>query len=163
MLPAAAVRTARGLVAASVSLVLAVFGANAASAEVGARDKYILFCAGCHGMEGEGGGGGGGMKRIAPFPPAIGVFLNDPQGREYLANVGGVTSAGMTETETAAVLNYLLLSFGQASLSRTFVPYTAEEIRSFRENRVPDPLALRREIDARLEKVGLQLPPYEWD
>jgi hypothetical protein len=156
-------RMARSLLAASASLVLVVFCVAAAPGEVGARDKYVLFCAGCHGMEGEGGGGGGGMKRISPFPPAIGVFLNDSQGRMYLANVGGVTSAGMTEAETAAVLNYILLSFGQASTPPTFVPYTPAEIRGLRESRVRDPLALRREIAARLEKVGLQLPPYEWD
>ena len=155
--------TARSLLAASVALVLVVFCVAAAPGEVGARDKYVLFCAGCHGMEGEGGGGGGGMKRIFPFPPAIGVFLNDSQGRVYLANVGGVTSAGMTDAETAAVLNYVLLSFGQSSLPTTFVPYTPEEIRGLRESRVHDPFALRREIDERLEKEGLQLPPYEWD
>jgi hypothetical protein len=156
-------RTARSLLAASVSLVLVVFCVAADSGAVGARDKYILFCAGCHGMEGEGGGGGGGMKRIFPFAPALGVFLNDSQGRAYLANVGGVTSAGMTDVETAAVLNYILLSFGQASLPATFAPYTPEEIRALRASRVHDPLALRREIAARLERVGLQLPPYEWD
>ena len=69
----------------------------------------------------------------------------------------------MTEAETAAVLNYILLSFGRSSTPTTFVPYTPEEIRVLRESRVHDPLALRREIDARLERVGLQLPPYEWD
>jgi hypothetical protein len=156
-------RAARSALAASVALSVAVACVEAAAGEAGARDKYILFCAGCHGMEGEGGGGGGGMKRISAFPPAIGVFLNDSQGRAYLANVGGVTSAGMSDAETAAVLNYILLSFGQESLPAPFVPYTPEEIRSLRENRVHDPLALRRDIDARLAKVGLRLPPYEWD
>lgn len=156
-------RTARSVLAASVALVLVVSFVSAASAEVGARDKYILYCAGCHGMEGEGGGGGGGMKRIFPFPPAIGVFLNDSQGRVYLANVGGVTSAGMSDVEAAAVLNYILSSFGQSSTPPTFVPYTPEEIRGLRANRVHDPLALRREIEARLERAGLELPPYEWD
>jgi len=65
--------------------------------------------------------------------------------------------------ETAEVLNYILLSFGQSSTPQTFVPYTPEEVRDLRENRVDDPLALRREIGARLQKAGLQLPPYEWD
>ena len=138
-------------------------GVDVSSREVGARDKYVLYCAGCHGIEGEGGGGGGGMKRIFPFAPAIGVFLNDPKGRVYLANVGGVTSAGMTDAETAEVLNYILLSFGQSTNPKTSVPYTPDEIRGLRESRVDDPLALRREIGARLEKAGLRLPPYEWD
>lgn len=138
-------------------------GHAADTAGAGARDKYILFCAGCHGMDGEGGGGGGGTKLITPFVPSIGVFLNDPQGRVYLANVGGVTSAGMTEAETAQVLNYIVSVFGAASTPKSFVPYTAEEIRALRENRVDDPLALRREIGARLQREGFELPPYEWD
>jgi hypothetical protein len=146
--------------AASLALVL---GVEAATDEVGARDKYILFCAGCHGIEGEGGGGGGGMKRIFPFTPAIRVFLNDPMGRVYLANVGGVTSAGMSDAETAQVLNYILLSFGASATPLPFVPYTAEEIGDLRENRVDDPLSLRRAIGARLRNAGLELPPYEWD
>jgi hypothetical protein len=143
--------------------IVAALGGNASSSEVTPRDKYVLFCAGCHGMEGEGGGGGGGMKQIFPFAPDIGVFLHDPQGRAYLANVGGVTSSGMTEAETAQVLNYILSSFGSASLPRDFVPYTAEEIRALRRDPVDDPVALRRAIGARLESKGLRLPPYEWD
>jgi hypothetical protein len=148
------------VLAASLALALSV---EAATDEVAARDKYVLFCAGCHGIEGEGGGGGGGMKRIFPFPPAIGVFLNDPMGRLYLANVGGVTSSGMSEAETAEVLNYILSSFGESSTPAPFVPYTPEEIAGFRDSRVDDPLALRRAIGARLRNAGLELPPYEWD
>lgn len=149
--------------AAVVLAVPAIIGFGAEGGETGARDKYILFCAGCHGIEGEGGGGGGGMKPIFPFAAGVGVFLNDPDGRVYLANVGGVTSSGMTEAETAEVLNYILSAFGHASTPKTFVPYTPAEIRALREDRVDDPLAMRREIGARLEKAGFQLPPYEWD
>ena len=156
-------RTARSLLAGGALLALATLDYAADTAGPGARDKYILFCAGCHGMDGEGGGGGGGMKLITPFVPSIGVFLNDPQGRVYLANVGGVTSAGMTEAETAQVLNYIVSVFGAASTPKPFVPYTPEEIRALREKRVDDPLTLRKEIGALLEQAGLQLPPYEWD
>jgi hypothetical protein len=161
--PARGKRTAGSLLCGGALLALATLGYAADSAGPGARDKYILFCAGCHGMDGEGGGGGGGTKLISPFVPSIGVFLNDPEGRVYLANVGGVTSAGMTEAETAAVLNYIVSSFGSATAPKTFVPYTPEEIRALRERRVDDPITLRKEIGGRLAKAGFELPPYEWD
>jgi mono/diheme cytochrome c family protein len=161
--PARAARTARSWLAGGLLAVLALVGCRAEGGEAAARDKYILFCAGCHGIDGEGGGGGGGMKRIFPFAAGVGVFLNDPEGRAYLANVGGVTSSGMTEAQTAEVLNYILSSFGHSSTPKPLVPYTPEEIRALRKDRVDDPLALRREIGARLLKAGFQLPPYEWD
>jgi len=135
---------------------------DAAAADV-ARDKYVLFCAGCHGMDGEGGGGEGGTKKIFPFVPSVGVFLNDPNGRWYLANVGGVTSAGMTASETAQVLNYILTVFGKASLPRNFIQFTAAEMESMRKVRADDPLAIRRGIAARLSSQKIPVPPYEWD
>jgi hypothetical protein len=69
----------------------------------------------------------------------------------------------MTEAETAQVLNYIVSSFGPISTPTTFVPYTPDEIRALREDRIDDPVAMRKEIGARLQKAGLQLPPYEWD
>lgn len=131
--------------------------------DVGARDKYVLFCAGCHGVDGEGGGGGGGMKRIAAFTPTVGVFLQDPQGRRYLANVGGVSSAGMSESDAAQVLNFVLLTFGKSTLPASFAPFTPEEIRALRADKVDDPLAIRRQIAARLKRKAVRLPPYEWE
>lgn len=136
---------------------------RSASADDLSRDKYVLFCAGCHGVEGEGGGGEGGTKKIFPFVASVGVFLNDPQGRRYLANVGGVTSAGMTATETAQVLNYILTTFATTSLPADFKPFTASEIDAIRKLRVDDPLVIRRELAARLANRAITLPPYEWD
>jgi hypothetical protein len=144
-------------------LLLASAASVPAFAAAGSRDKYILFCAGCHGFDGEGGGGGGGMKRITAFTPNIGVFLNDRQGRTYLANVGGVTSAGMSDADAAEVLNYVLLTFGKSTLPASFVPFTREELRELRSRRVDDPLAIRRQIAVRLLRSSVRLPPYEWE
>lgn len=136
---------------------------HVAMGEVPARDKYILFCAGCHGYAGEGGGGGGASKRIAPFVGQVGTFLRDRDGRRYLVNVGGVSSAGMTDTETALVLNYVLTGFGAKSTPSDFKPYTAEEVAFWRRNAVADPPALRREIAMRLRKKGIHLYAGYWD
>ena len=149
--------------AASFTLLLTALAIqHTAIAEVPARDKYTLFCAGCHGYAGEGGGGGGGMKRIAPFVDQVGKFLRDRDGRRYLVNVGGVSSAGMTDAETAVVLNYILSNFGRRSTPPDFQPYTAKEIASLRRNAVADPPAMRREISARLKSRGIYLPDGYW-
>lgn len=153
----------RSIVANALIALVLVCCAVRASADNVSRDKYVLFCAGCHGIEGEGGGGEGGTKRIFPFVASAGVFLNDPQGRRYLANVGGVTSAGMTATETAQVLNYILMTFATPSLPADFKPFTSSEIELFRRAPLNDPVALRREISARLAKKAIEMPPYEWD
>jgi len=150
--------------AASLMLLLTALAIQrAAIAEVSAREKYTLFCGGCHGYEGEGGGGGGGTKRIASFVDQVGTFLRDRDGRRYLVNVGGVSSAGMTDAETAVVLNYVLSTFGRQSTPPDFRPYTAEEISSLRRDAVADPPAMRREIAMRLRRKGIYLFDGYWD
>jgi hypothetical protein len=127
------------------------------------REKYILFCAGCHGFEGEGGGGAGGMEPVPPVRSNMGVFLRDRLGRAYLVNVGGVSSAGMTSAETAAVLNYILLELGDQSLPKDFAPYTAEEVDTLRRKPLDDAVASRVQMRRRLQARGYTLPPYQWE
>lgn len=102
------------------------------------------------------------MKRIAPFDQ-VGTFLRDRDGRRYLVNVGGVSSAGMTDAETAVVLNYILSTFGRRSTPPDFQPYTAEEISSLRRNAVANPPAMRREISTRLKRKGIYLFDGYWN
>ena len=127
------------------------------------REKYILFCAGCHGFDGEGGGGGGGTEPVSPLGRDMGVFLRDPAGRAYLVNVGGVSSAGMTSAETATVLNYILQEFGSPTLPDDFEPYAEAEVEALRKKPLDDPVATRREILKALKARGYTLPPYQWE
>jgi mono/diheme cytochrome c family protein len=129
---------------------------------VSPQEKYVLYCAGCHGFEGEGGGGGGGQPHIPPLKPDAGVFLRDRIGRAYLVNVGGVSSAGMSDAETATVLNYVLTQFARESLPADFKPYTEAEVARLRRT-LPDPVGTRKEIRKRLESQGYKLPPYQWE
>jgi mono/diheme cytochrome c family protein len=153
---------AAGLAGMGVSLAGDQAPAGAQAPVVSPVEKYVLFCAGCHGFEGEGGGGGGGQPRIPPLKPDAGVFLRDRIGRAYLVNVGGVSSAGMTDAETATVLNYVLTEFASKSLPADFKPYTEAEVASLRRT-LPDPVTTRKEIRKRLESQGYTLPPYQWE
>jgi mono/diheme cytochrome c family protein len=153
---------AAGLAGMGVSLAGDETSAGAQAPVVSPQEKYILYCAGCHGFEGEGGGGGGGQPQIPPLKPDAGVFLRDRIGRAYLVNVGGVSSAGMTDAETATVLNYVLTQFASKSLPADFKPYTEAEVASLRRT-LADPVATRRQIRKRLEARGYTLPPYQWE
>jgi mono/diheme cytochrome c family protein len=146
-------------------LLLSMLLVAAAPAAAGAspQEKYVLFCAGCHGYEGEGGGGGGGTRRIGPFVEKIGLFLKDREGRRYLVNVGGVSSAGMTDAETATVLNYIINTFGGRSRPADFVPYTVDEVTALRKVPVDDPAAMRTQIALRLRARGVGVPPGHWE
>lgn len=128
-----------------------------------ARSKYVLFCAGCHGYEGEGGGGDGGTPRIQSFTPLVGALLRDPEGRRYMVNVGGVMSAGMSDAETAIVLNYVLNAFGSETLPRDFEPYTTAEVTTERQRPVADPVAMQKKIRARLRARGVKTAEYQWE
>jgi mono/diheme cytochrome c family protein len=152
---------------AGISVSLAGGEASGAAQATGAPvvsplEKYVLFCAGCHGFEGEGGGGGGGQPVIPPMKPDVGVFLRDQLGRAYLVNVGGVASSGMTDAETATVLNYVLKEFASKSLPEDFKPYTEAEVASLRRT-LDDPVAVRKQIRKRLESRGYKLPAYQWE
>ncbi len=127
------------------------------------REQYILFCAGCHGFDGEGGGGDGGMAPVPPLNRDMGVFLHDRMGRAYLVNVGGVATAGMDDAETASVLNYMLLELGEQRLPAGFAPYTPEEVASLRARPLADAVAERRAMRQRLKTRGHTLPPYQWE
>lgn len=128
-----------------------------------ARSKYVLFCAGCHGYEGEGGGGGGGTPKVSAFVPRVGALLRDPEGRRYLLNVGGVTSAGMSDREAAIVLNYVLRAFGGDSLPADFTPYTAAEVAAERQRPVADPVTMQKGIRTRLRAQNVAVPDYQWE
>lgn len=153
---------AAGLAGMDVSVAEDQAPAQGPASTASPREKYILFCAGCHGFEGEGGGGGGGQPHIPSLKPDAGVFLRDRIGRAYLVNVGGVSSAGMTDAEAAAVLNFVLTEFAGKSLPADFKPYTEAEVASLRST-LADPVATRKEIRKRLESRGYKLPPYQWE
>lgn len=153
---------ATGFIGMSVSLAGDEAPATAPAPVVSPQEKYVLFCAGCHGFEGEGGGGGGGQPLIPPLKPDVGVMLRDQLGRAYLVNVGGVSSAGMTDAETATVLNYVLQEFASKSLPADFTPYTESEVARLRRT-MADPVSTRKEIRKRLESRGYKLPPYQWE
>lgn len=156
--------TAALLTAAALAPALPAIGAAGADdlsrqteESAGAR-KYALYCGGCHGLDGR----GEVAADVPSLPPNVGTFLHDPEGRLYLVNVGGVMSAGISDTDTAEILNYMIGRFGQSSRPSDAPPFDAAQVEQLRSQPV-DPVATRRRIAARTQERQLQLPEgYPW-
>jgi hypothetical protein len=102
------------------------------------------------------------LADVPPLPPYVGNFLRDPSGRQYVANVGGVTSSGLNAADTAAVLNWVMERFGGSSAPQSAAKFDAEEIRTLRAKREIDSVSLRRAIARRLKRQGFALADYPW-
>lgn len=108
----------------------------------GARADYALRCKGCHGFAGE--GTPGHVPRLDGF---VGLYTHLPEGRDYLMRVPGVARARLDDERLAAVLNWMLATYGQGQVAPGFAPFTPAEVANARRH----PLRAEREsVRARL-------------
>lgn len=135
-------------------LASALAGPLAAGAGPSPRVNYVLRCAGCHGMEGLGTETGG----VPGFPGSVATLVNDDEGRTYVVHVPGVVGSSLSDAEIAAVMNYVIERWGDTPAPA----FTAEEVARRRAVAVPDVVAFRRTLTARLAAEGKPLAPYPW-
>ncbi len=129
----------------------ALAGAEAATAGESIAYLYRLHCSGCHGIE----GAGSKVGRIPPFVGIVGHFASTPEGRLYLVRVPGVANAGLSDVDTARMLNYVLQTWGNAEMPRDAPEFTAEEVHGFRDAHVDDIVKLRQRLATELAQRGL--------
>lgn len=116
----------------------------------GSEHDYVLYCSGCHSMDGSGHPQFG----IPDFRNQVGHFLRLPEGRAFLMQVAGLLNTDLPDERRAAVTNYLITSFAGESLPGDFRPYTAEEARRYYESRPADVPATRRRLYKQLNALG---------
>lgn len=121
-----------------------------ALAETSAHGLYMLHCSGCHGRDGAGSKTG----RVPRFLGVIGPIAGEPEGRRYLVLVPGVANAGLSNADTARVLNYVVEEWGEGARRRA---YTPAEVGAIRKSRVDDIVALRAEIVGALARRGVRV------
>jgi mono/diheme cytochrome c family protein len=139
------------LTAAAFAVLLA-----APAAALEANVNYALKCMGCHTPDGFSPERG----RIPPLLDVVGYFTILPEGRRYVANVPGVVNSALSNEETAALLNWMVVTYARASMPETFEPFDAAEIAALRAEKVDDPMRLRAEVKALLAARGISLAAY---
>jgi hypothetical protein len=113
---------------------------------------YTLNCWGCHQPRAQ--GIPGSVPRLSN---SMGYFLHLPEGRAYLAEVPGVASSPLSDDEIARVLNWMLLTFSRRQAPKDFVPYSADEIHSYRQHKLVNVTATRRMLAAKLKSMGFEV------
>ena len=145
--------------AAAVALIL-LGGAPAAAGDyapgrpleryAGPKGDFAFRCKGCHGFAGE--GTPGHVPRLDGF---VGRFTHLPEGRDYLMRVPGVARAKLDDARLAAVLNWMLATYGAGQVAPGFALFTAEEVGTARRRPLLNHGEVRARLIERLRERGL--------
>ena len=108
-----------------------------------AQLNYMLNCQGCHAKDGR------GLGDVPALKGFVGNFLSSNEGRAYLIRVPGSANSPLTDVELAEVVNWILFTMGDKSLSDAFKPLTPEEVQTYREQPILDAKAERSRLLAK--------------
>jgi hypothetical protein len=158
------VRLAAALLAAACALASPTLAAAADYAPgaplerfTGARADYAFRCKGCHGFAGE--GTAGHVPRLDGF---VGLFTLVEGGRDYLMRVPGVARSVLEDDRLAAVLNWMLNTYGDGRVAPGFAPFTAEEVGEARRRPLLDPEEVRHDLVSEIQERRLVEPGQDW-
>lgn len=108
---------------------------------------YMLECRGCHRPDGSGSPG------VPALRDSVARFLLVPGGREYLVRVPGSAQSALDDAELAALLNWMVHTFGPAAAAADSAPFGAEEVARLRRSPFTDVDAVRAELVRALAAV----------
>src|ERR1700733_3065955 len=128
--------------------------AGAAAGKTG--QEIMLYCMGCHGAQAEGVPG-----KIPPLAHALGLYMKTPAGRNYVLRVPGAANSALSDSELAAVLNWLAVSYRAGELSSDTPMFTPAEVAKLRHVPLESVLAARREVVRAMASAG-QAPPLQY-
>jgi cytochrome c553 len=142
----------RGFGIATFVLTLGISGANAAQPNY----NYALRCTGCHTAQGV----SPELGRIPPLKGVVGHLVRTDSGRRYFANVPGIVNAGFSDDDTAALLNWVVKTYGGDSTPAEWKPFDGAEIRALRAKAPPDVLGFRAKVETELKIKGFEIGTY---
>jgi hypothetical protein len=134
------------------ALTLASVGSQAAEPNY----NYALRCTGCHTAEGV----SPELGRIPPLKGVVGHLVRTQESRRYLANVPGIVNSGLNNDETAALINWVVKTYGGKSVPQKWTPFDGAEIEALRRKPPPDIMAYRKEVRDRLKAQGYSIGAY---
>jgi mono/diheme cytochrome c family protein len=141
---------------ALASSLLTAMSLVAATAVAGAspQQDYVLYCMGCHGAQAEGVPG-----KVPPLAHALGRYMRTPAGRNYVLRVPGAANSVLSDSQLAAVLNWLAQTFDGEELTQNNVPpFSTAEVTGLRHSPLPSVLATRSAVVRDLATSGLAPP-----
>jgi hypothetical protein len=107
---------------------------NAASPRI----NYLLYCSGCHLVNGE-----GKSPNVPTLRDELGRMVGVAEMRSYLVRIPGASQAPIDDAELAEVINWLLQEFNSNTLPPDFETFTTEEVTEARKQVLADPLSYR--------------------
>jgi mono/diheme cytochrome c family protein len=134
-----------------IALALALGCAALAWDARAARDPaidYMLQCQGCHAPDGSGAPGA-----VPDLRGSLARFAQVPGGREYLIRVPGSAQSPLSDAELAAVLNWMIRTFGPADAAREVPAFSAEEVKRHRRPPLLEVGRVRSELLHRIERL----------
>jgi cytochrome c553 len=121
------------------------------------QQDYILYCMGCHGAQAEGVPG-----KVPPLAHALGRYMRTAAGRDYVLRVPGAANSVLSDSQLAAVLNWLAQTFDRDELTQNNVPpFSTAEVTGSRHSPMPSVLATRSVVVRDLEATG-PAPPASY-
>lgn len=85
--------------------------------------NYALNCQGCHLADGR-----ETKDLVPPLAGSVGRLVRVPEGRAYLVRLPNVAAVPLDDAEIAALLTWVVETFGAAELPPDFAPFTAHEV-----------------------------------
>jgi mono/diheme cytochrome c family protein len=133
---------------------LALFAPTSEAAEP--NYNYALRCTGCHTAEGISPEAG----RIPPLKGVVGHLVRTEPARLYFVNVPGIVNAALSDEEMAALLNWVVTTYGETSIPAEWKRFDAAEIRSLRAKAPADIIVYRKEVAEQLKAGGFLIGTY---
>lgn len=118
--------------------------------------NYALHCLGCHTVDGV----SPQLGRIPPLRGVVGHLARTDLSRRYIANVPGIKNSGLNDADTAALLNWLIVTYGGDSQPESWRPFDGAEIAALRADRPADVMALRAAAREELIALGFDIGYY---
>jgi mono/diheme cytochrome c family protein len=105
----------------------------------------MVNCQGCHLPDGRGQPG-----KVPSLKGELARFLDVPGGRDFIVQVPGTANSKLSDADTAALLNWLVVEMGPPRNS-VFVPFSAREVARLRSQRIRDASATRAALIAQFK------------
>jgi mono/diheme cytochrome c family protein len=140
----------------TIALVCAVAVLISQLAQASPAQDYMLHCMGCHGTQAQGVPG-----KIPPLANALSRFMRTAEGRNYVLRVPGAANSALSDSQLAAVLNWLAVKFDTSASASTPVPFTSEEVSRVRHRPLAAVLAARSAVVRGLAATG-PAPPAQY-